>query len=82
MTKKSHDDDVAFIKALPELLRKNDLSELQVKRDYEGDGSLNVRVSRVSSVAPATAVQVAAPVAPAAREGFDSAHRKTYRDAR
>lgn len=66
MTKKSHDDDVAFIKALAELLRKNDLSELQVKRDYEGDGSLNVRVSRVSSVAPAAAVQVAAPVAPAA----------------
>ena len=65
MTNKSHDDDVAFIKALAELLRKNDLSELQVKRDYEKDGSLNVRVSRVSSVAPTT-VQVAAPAAPAA----------------
>lgn len=65
MTNKSHDDDVAFIKALAELLRKNDLSELQVKRDYENDGSLNVRVSRVSSVAPTT-VQVAAPAAPAA----------------
>ena len=64
MTNKSHDDDVAFIKSLAELLRKNDLSELQVKRDYENDGSLNVRVSRVSSVAPTT-VQVAAP-APAA----------------
>lgn len=65
MTNKSHDDDVAFIKALAELLRKNDLSELQVKRDYEKDGSLNVRVSRVSAVAPTT-VQVAAPPAPAA----------------
>jgi acetyl-CoA carboxylase biotin carboxyl carrier protein len=64
MTNKSHDDDVAFIKSLAELLRKNDLSELQVKRDYENEGSLNVRVSRVSSVAP-TAVHVAAP-APAA----------------
>jgi len=64
MTNKSHDDDVAFIKSLAELLRKNDLSELQVKRDYENEGSLNVRVSRVSSVAPA-AVHVAAP-APAA----------------
>ena len=64
MTNKSHDDDVAIIKSLAELLRKNDLSELQVKRDYENEGSLNVRVSRVSSVAPA-AVHVAAP-APAA----------------
>ena len=62
MTNKSHDDDVAFIKALAELLRKNDLSELQVKRDYENDGSLNVRVSRISSVAPAS-YQVAAPAA-------------------
>ncbi|SMX25201.1 acetyl-CoA carboxylase biotin carboxyl carrier protein [Boseongicola aestuarii] len=62
MTNKSHDDDVAFIKSLAELLRKNDLSELQVKRDYENDGSLNVRVSRISSVSPTT-VQVAAPAA-------------------
>jgi len=65
MTNKSHDDDVAFIKSLAELLRKNDLSELQVKRDYENEGSLNVRVSRVSSVAP-TAVHVAAPTPAAA----------------
>ena len=65
MTNKSHDDDVAFIKSLAELLRKNDLSELQVKREYENDGSLNVRVSRFSSVAPAT-VQVAAPAPTAA----------------
>lgn len=64
MTKKSHDEDVAFIKALAELLRKNDLSELQVKRDYENEGSLNVRVSRMSSVAPA-AVHYAAPAAAA-----------------
>lgn len=64
MTNKSHDDDVAFIKSLAELLRKNDLSELQVKRDYENDGSLKVRVSRISSVSPTT-VHVAAP-APAA----------------
>jgi len=65
MTNKSHEDDVAFIKALAELLRKNDLSELQVKRDYEGEGSLNVRVSRISAVVP-TAVHVAAPAAVAA----------------
>jgi acetyl-CoA carboxylase biotin carboxyl carrier protein len=65
MATRSHDDDVEFIKALAELLSDNDLSELQVKRDYPEDGSLNVRVSRISSVAPPVAVQVpaAAPVA-------------------
>lgn len=62
MTKKSHDADVAFIKALAELLRENDLSELQVKREYADDGGLNVRVSRN---APAAAA-VAAPAAPIA----------------
>lgn len=46
MTNQNHDSDVAFIKALAELLRENDLTELQVKRDYGEDDSLNVRVSR------------------------------------
>ena len=66
MTKRSHDDDVEFIKALAELLSDNDLSELQVKRDYPEDGSLNVRVSRMSAVAPPVAVQVPAAPAPVA----------------
>ncbi len=61
MTKKSHDADVAFIKALAELLRENDLSELQVKRNYAEEGCLNVRVGRMSSVAAPVAVQGAAP---------------------
>ncbi|MFX0547006.1 acetyl-CoA carboxylase biotin carboxyl carrier protein [Roseovarius sp. S1116L3] len=52
MPKKSHDDDVAFIKALAELLNENDLTELQVKRDYGEDDSLNVRVSRRGDPAP------------------------------
>lgn len=46
MTKNTHDADVAFIRALAELLNENDLTELQVKRDYAEDDSLNVRVSR------------------------------------
>ncbi len=68
MTKRSHEDDVEFIKALAELLSENELSELQVKRDYEGEGSLNVRVSKYSPAAAPVAVQVpaAAPAAPAA----------------
>ncbi|MDJ1016950.1 MAG: acetyl-CoA carboxylase biotin carboxyl carrier protein [Paracoccaceae bacterium] len=62
MTNKTHADDVDFIRALAELLQENDLSELQVKRNYADDGNLNVRVSRVS----ASAIQVAVPAAPVA----------------
>ena len=62
MSNTKHDSDVAFIKALAELLRENDLTELQVKRDYGEDDSLNVRVSRQQPVAAAP-VAVAAPVA-------------------
>jgi len=68
MTNKSHDADVAFIQALAELLRDNDLTELQVKRHYAEDDSLNVRVSRMqpqAAAAPA-AMQIAAPQAAAA----------------
>ncbi|WP_415920113.1 acetyl-CoA carboxylase biotin carboxyl carrier protein [Tateyamaria sp. SN6-1] len=78
MTNKSHDADVAFIKALAELLRENDLTELQVKREYGEDDSLNVRVSRqmMQAAAAAAPTQVAvaapsaapAPAAPAAAE--------------
>lgn len=63
MTKRSHDDDVEFIKALAELLSDNELSELQVKRDYPEDGSLNVRVSRMSAAPVAMQMPVAAPAA-------------------
>ncbi|MCT4553055.1 MAG: acetyl-CoA carboxylase biotin carboxyl carrier protein [Pelagimonas sp.] len=67
----NHETDVAFIKALAELLRENDLTELQVKREYGEDDSLNVRVSRVQpqaapvQVAVPAAAPVAAPVAAA-----------------
>lgn len=71
MTNKNHEADVAFIKALAELLRDNDLTELQVKRDYGEEDSLNVRVSRQKAVAtqvqvPVAAAPVAAVAAPAA----------------
>ncbi len=69
MTKNTHDADVAFIKALAELLNENDLTELQVKRDYAEDDSLNVRVSRKPPqqimAAPGQQIQ-AAPLAAAA----------------
>ncbi len=63
MAKRSHDEDVDFIKALAELLNKNDLSELHVKREHPEDGTLSVRVSKVGPIAAPVAIQ--APAAPA-----------------
>ncbi|WP_281823764.1 acetyl-CoA carboxylase biotin carboxyl carrier protein [Jannaschia rubra] len=66
----THDSDVAFIRALAELLRENDLTELEVSREYGEDDALNVRVARqlVAAPAPSAPVQVSvpAPSAPAA----------------
>jgi acetyl-CoA carboxylase biotin carboxyl carrier protein len=73
MTEKNHDSDVAFIQALAELLNKNDLAELSVKREYGDNDSLNVRVSKYAAPAqvsyapaPPAAVQAAAPAAASA----------------
>ncbi len=67
MTQKTHDADVAFISALAELLRENDLTELQVKREYAEADSLNVRVSRhQNQVVTQVAAPAPAPAAPAA----------------
>ncbi len=62
MSKHSTDADVAFIAALAELLNKNDLTELSVKREYGDNDSLDVRVVK----APPVVHQVAAPVYAAA----------------
>ena len=59
MSKNTIDADVAFISALAELLNKNDLTELSVKREYGTDDSLDVRVVKQ---APVVTVQAAAPV--------------------
>jgi acetyl-CoA carboxylase biotin carboxyl carrier protein len=64
--KTSHDSDVSFIQALAELLRKNDLTELQVKREYGESDSLNVRVSRQTQTLVQAATPVTAVAAPAA----------------
>lgn len=86
----AREDDVAFIKALAELLNDNDLTEVQVKREYGEDDSLNVRVSRKVQAAP-MAVPVAAPAplaaaapapaAPAAAEGPAAADPAQHPDA-
>ena len=65
-TNNSHDSDVSFIRALAELLRENDLTELQVKREYGEDDSLNVRVSRQTQVVTTVSVPAAASAAFAA----------------
>jgi acetyl-CoA carboxylase biotin carboxyl carrier protein len=62
MSKHSTDADVAFIAALAELLNKNDLTELSVKREYGDNDSLDVRVVKSAPVVH----QVAAPVYAAA----------------
>ncbi|RAP42576.1 acetyl-CoA carboxylase, biotin carboxyl carrier protein [Rhodovulum viride] len=74
MTKTSHEADVAFIQALAELLREHDLTELQVKREYGEDDSLDVRVSRsqpapVVAHAPAMPMPAYAPAPAAAAPG-------------
>ncbi|MCK0139325.1 acetyl-CoA carboxylase biotin carboxyl carrier protein [Aliiroseovarius sp. F47248L] len=61
MTKKHHENDVSFIEALAKILQENDLSEVEVMRDYGENDSLNVRVSRAKEV-----VQMAAPAMTAA----------------
>ncbi len=78
MSDRTSDADVAFIQALAELLNKNDLTELSVKREYGPDDRLDVRVSKQTQVvtmaapapnyAPAAPSAVAAPAALAAAE--------------
>ena len=59
MSKKHQDADVAFIEALSELVNTKDLAEIQVKRDYDDNSSMNVRVTRYAATK-----SVAAPAAP------------------
>lgn len=70
MTKNTHDNDVAFIEALAELLNRNELTELSVTREYADQDSLKVRVVKqplgatITTTAPMMAM--AASPAPAA----------------
>jgi len=57
------DADVAFIRALAELLRETELTEIEVVRTYGEDDEVQVRLSRASTAAPV--VQYAPPPAPA-----------------
>ena len=53
MSKRPQESDVEFIRALAELLRENDLTEIEVNRDYGEEDALTVRVARqVAADAP------------------------------
>ena len=84
MAKQNNNADVDFIKALAALLNENDLTELEVKREYGESDKLNVRVSRAVQMvqapvaaapapAPAAPTAPAAPVAPAEADSGDPA---------
>ena len=66
MGDKKQNTDVDFITALAELLRTNDLTEIEVMREFGKDDVLNVRVARQMQAAAVVAAPVAAPVAVAA----------------
>lgn len=79
MTKDNNDaadnaSDIAFVKALADVLADKDLGELEVERSHKGTAKLHVRISKhgyaapapVYAAAPAPAASAAAPVAPAA----------------
>jgi acetyl-CoA carboxylase biotin carboxyl carrier protein len=66
MGNKKLDSDVEFIKALSEILRSNDLTEIEVSRDYGESDSIDVRVAREIIMAPAAAPVSMAPAPVAA----------------
>ena len=72
MSDSKHTSDVSFIQALAEMLRKNDLTEIEVRREYGEDDVLDVRVARQMQSAPvmmqAPAAAPAAIAAPAAAQ--------------
>ena len=66
MGDKKQNTDVDFITALAELLRTNDLTEIEVMREFGKDDVLNVRVARQMQAAAVVAAPVAVAAAPVA----------------
>ncbi|MGB1096297.1 MAG: acetyl-CoA carboxylase, biotin carboxyl carrier protein, partial [Paracoccaceae bacterium] len=70
MSKQNNEDDIAFIRALAEVLQDNDLGEIEVERERGDDNALSVRLTRhVEQPSPQivqAAPMAAAPVATAA----------------
>ncbi|MHA1528131.1 MAG: acetyl-CoA carboxylase biotin carboxyl carrier protein [Alphaproteobacteria bacterium] len=80
---KNVEQDVAFIRALAELLRDSELTEIEVERTYAENNELNVRLSRATTAVsapvhvPAPAPPPAAPETPAAPAGPDLSNALT-----
>ena len=66
MSKRPQESDIDFIRALAELLRENDLTEIEVNRDYGDEDALTVRVARQVAAVVTQAAPAPAPVAAAA----------------
>ncbi|WP_372893045.1 acetyl-CoA carboxylase biotin carboxyl carrier protein [Rhodosalinus sp.] len=60
MTTHPHDDDVAFIRALAEVLRDSELSEISVARHRGEEDRLDVTLSRAAAAPPPPPAPVAA----------------------
>jgi len=73
MTKKNRDQDVEFIQSLAKLLNQNELTELEVSREYGETDKINVRVSKSGlpqAYQVATQQPIIAPaIAPMPQEG-------------
>jgi acetyl-CoA carboxylase biotin carboxyl carrier protein len=59
---KNVEQDIAFIRALADLLQETELTEIEVKREYADNDELNVRLSRAVTAAPAPVHIPPAPV--------------------
>jgi len=68
MSEENRQSDIDFIQALSAMLREHDLTEIEVRREFGEDDSLEVRVARggMAAPAPAPAPSHAAPAAHAA----------------
>jgi acetyl-CoA carboxylase biotin carboxyl carrier protein len=66
MSKRPQESDIEFVKALAELLLVNDLTEIEVNRDYGDEDVLTVRVARQVAAVVTQAAPAPAPVAAAA----------------
>ena len=49
MTKKLRNEDLSFIENLIELLKKNDLTNLEISRDEGDDRGISIRLSQQST---------------------------------
>jgi acetyl-CoA carboxylase biotin carboxyl carrier protein len=76
MNKRPYESDVDFIKALAELIRENDLSEIEVKREFSDDDALTVRVVRHAApvAAPPAAIAYPPAMAPASHQAAAAHH--------